>query len=571
LRLPSPSEGTRLRTSLERSLALLAVVAAVGVTYWRLFYGVDFTDESFYVVVPLRLVLGARPYVDDTDVQQLNAAILVYPFVRAYHAFVGLGGIVLFMRHLWFLFTLGVAASVFAAVRTLVGSSKALVIGSTVVLFAPFAIRNLSYNTLGSGLFTAGCLLSFLWVRRGRAFLAAVALALAAFAYLPLLVGVAIVCVAGYFFVGRSGRTRWVAASAVALGLPLAAMGVLALDAGVHTVVADYRHSATYFGQGGGPHKLVEIAAYEGRGWLFGPAVIAAFALLVVAWRSPRVPAVVPVAMLPLFALPAGPGYLGSLKYAAHLGWLAPPLLAFVHARPEARRLFLCVWVPALAGGLLTSYASTNGGTNFGLGFLPATIVSLVFLVWAAAGPAAAEQARFGLGGLAPLLVVVAGFALFQATSVYRDGPVSALTARVAHGPFAGLLTTSRKRAYLLGLERLLAGIPSRCRIVFFNDFPAGYLLTRAHSDANTAWIVTVAPRRVGPYHEDLLRYYRRVGFPDLAVVMDRIPYTVDSARVEHYAQNDPLLRMLRADRYRLVRSTAGYRIFSRRPPACTV
>jgi hypothetical protein len=513
--------------------------------------------------VPLRLVLGARPYVDETDVQQLNAAILVYPFVRAYHAVAGVGGIVLFMRHLWFLFTLGVAAAVFAAVRPLVGSRKALVIGSAVVLFAVFAIRDLSYNTLGSGLFTAGCLLAFLWVHRGRAFLAAVSLALAAFAYLPLLGAVAVVCVAGFRFVGRIGRARWVAASAVALGLPVAAMAVLADRAGVHTVVADYRNSAKSFGQGGGPHKLVEIAAYEGRGWLFGPAVLAAFALLVLAWRKPRVPAVVPVPMLPVLALPSGPAYVASLRYAAHLGWLGLPLFAFVHTRPEARRLFVCAWVPALAGGLLTSFSSTNGGTNFGLGFLPATIVSLIFLVWAAGRPSEAQHGGIGFSGLLPLLVVVAAFTLYQATSVYRDGPLSALTARIAHGPYAGLLTTSRKRAYLHGLQRALAPIPSRCRIVFFDDFPAGYLLTRAKPDANSAWIVTVARRRVLPYHDDLLRYYRRARFPDVAVVMARIPNSIDGTQVEHYVRSDPLLQMLGASRYRLVRSTADYRIWA--------
>ena len=32
--------------------AVAAAIAVVGITYWRSWYGVDLTDESFYVVLP---------------------------------------------------------------------------------------------------------------------------------------------------------------------------------------------------------------------------------------------------------------------------------------------------------------------------------------------------------------------------------------------------------------------------------------------------------------------------------------------------------------------------------------
>src|SRR5262249_47559117 len=58
LKRPSPSQ----------AFALGAALVVVGVTYWRSWYGVDLTDESFYVVLPYRFATGARPFVDETTV-----------------------------------------------------------------------------------------------------------------------------------------------------------------------------------------------------------------------------------------------------------------------------------------------------------------------------------------------------------------------------------------------------------------------------------------------------------------------------------------------------------------------
>ena len=83
---------------------------------------------------------------------------------------VGVDGVVLFVRHLQFLFSLLVAAAVFVALRSVLRSgSAALLAAVAAVAFVPFDIHSLSYNTLGSGLFTAGCLLASAHSRRSRA------------------------------------------------------------------------------------------------------------------------------------------------------------------------------------------------------------------------------------------------------------------------------------------------------------------------------------------------------------------------------------------------------------------
>ena len=86
----------RLGDLVKFAFTVLVAIAVIGLTYWRLYYGVDLTDESYYVAVPYRLVLGAHPFVDETGGADLPASFLIYPFIRAYYAVTGTTGIVLF-------------------------------------------------------------------------------------------------------------------------------------------------------------------------------------------------------------------------------------------------------------------------------------------------------------------------------------------------------------------------------------------------------------------------------------------------------------------------------------------
>jgi hypothetical protein len=557
----------RLSERLQVGLVSLAAAAAVGVAYWRLYYGVDFTDESFYVVVPYRLVLGARPFVDEVSVTQQTAAILLYPFVRAYYAVRGLTGIVLFVRQLYFVFSLGVAAAAWAAVRPLVGSRRAPLVAVAVLLFVPFDIHSLSYDTLGGGFFTAGTLLVFLGVaepdRRLTPALAAASHALAAFAYPPLLIAIAVVHAVAIGAASGPSRRRGAVFGIAAILVPVAALGALVTSAGIDTVSADYRHSATYLGQAGGPGKLVSIAAHEWhRVWLPAPLVVTVLMLVVVCGlaQAGRALAVV-LGLAPLLVLPPRPGfYAASLEFAAHLGWLAPPLLLLVRRRPRARPLFVIVWIPSLVAGLTTAYSSANGATNLGVGFFPAAVVALVYLVWAV------ELLARPLAWL-PLATAAAMLAAFG-LPVYRDGAIGTLVARVANGPYAGLLTTPRKRAFLQRLTNDLARVPASCGILFLDDFPAGYLLTRARPDTNSGWVASVARSRVVPYEVELLAYLRRTGLPNVIVLMRRIPYALPgSARRERYGRRDPIEQALRA--YVIGVSRLDYSIYERSSSTC--
>ena len=81
--------------------AVAVALVALALTWRRLFLGIDLSDEGFYVAVPYRMALGARPFIDEMSMLQ-TAEFFVYPFVKLYVWLTGgADGIVLFTRHLY--------------------------------------------------------------------------------------------------------------------------------------------------------------------------------------------------------------------------------------------------------------------------------------------------------------------------------------------------------------------------------------------------------------------------------------------------------------------------------------
>jgi hypothetical protein len=49
------------------AMALVVAVASLAFTWSRLFVGMDFKDESYYILVPWRSVLGDRPFAHEAN------------------------------------------------------------------------------------------------------------------------------------------------------------------------------------------------------------------------------------------------------------------------------------------------------------------------------------------------------------------------------------------------------------------------------------------------------------------------------------------------------------------------
>ena len=146
------------KSSVAIILTVLILLGAVGI---RIFFGVDFTDESLYVALPYRFILGDKPFADELSTTQ-TAGIIIKPALQLFCQIMGSSdGIVLFTRGLHYLLSVIVAALTYFIIRPYLKTSEALLTSLLPVMFIPFNIQSLSYNTLASLLLQACLFLSF--------------------------------------------------------------------------------------------------------------------------------------------------------------------------------------------------------------------------------------------------------------------------------------------------------------------------------------------------------------------------------------------------------------------------
>lgn len=534
---------------------LAALATLVGASYARVYFGVDFTDEAFYVAVPYRFANGARPLVDEALLVQQSAAILLYPFVKAYTAVAGTQGIVLFARHLHFVFVCAIWACVSTSLRiTLRGRYVAAAAGAIVVTFVPFGIPALSYNTFAEGFFAAGCFLAFVGLApdgRRRLWAAGVCIGLAVFAYPPIAIGALALLAGAWAALRRSGLR-----GAGALAAPVVALGCLALafflSAGPGRASELVHQSRLYGNQGGGFGKLATVATDVVAGF---PHKLVTCALLIAAavLRGRTRFAWIPLVVLPLAALPTDLRTSASANsFVTNLGLLALGLVVLERRRPEALRIFGLVWAPAAVAGFMTAISSSNGAINFAVGFLPGAIAALVLLAAAvrSSGAGGLPAAAGDMAAVLPLLGTLALTVLLQYAYVYRDAGIRSLDTRVSAGPYAGLYTTTGKRRFMTTLDADLrrASAP-QCSIVFYDTFPAGYLFGRGTSETNNTWFLH-ADRARAAYDRLLVDYLRGRGLPDVVVRLTSVPLAVGQSIALSYPAADPLERLFAAGRY---------------------
>jgi hypothetical protein len=212
---------------------------------------------------------------------------------------------------------------------------------------------------------------------------------------------------------------------------------------------------------------------------------------------------------------------------------------------------------------LTTAISSANGPIAVAIGFFPALIVTAVMI--------GLVLRRVSAADFAPAVVLLAVGVAIQYLSVYRDDGITNLTTPVGDGAYAGILTTSAKRDYLRTLERDLAAASGpECRILFYDTFPAGYLLGHGRPATNATWLLDVADDDEARYQQLLLDYYEEHGgLPDVAVRVDRIPLTASDASIQAYAEQEPLERVFAGPGYENAAVSEDYRITRARRSAC--
>jgi hypothetical protein len=567
------------RRSKMQVLILSACALAAFLTYVRLYFGVDLDDESFHIAVTYRYVLGARPFVDEVNLVDIGAGLLTYPFVAAYYHLIGLGGIVLFWRHLYFLFAAGVTAAVFFSLRTYVKNALiALPLSLLVLVFIPYNSGSLHYNTLGNGLFTAGCFLGFAYLQNRRPrylLLAGLTHGLAIFSYPTLAIPVAVYGIAFYFLSGRR-RSSVIAYSGVVAFFGMAWLAVLLNDGPANARAMLRLSRSVAEGRDHGIDRGLNVVKDAVTHFPLAPvAVVVLVGAMALYQRRPRL-SVGLLAMLPLFALPVRPSDLissdATVHYVANLGLLAVPLFFFLRRHDLSQRLMVGIWIPAFVAGWAISWSTFDGGGHQGLGFFPAAIVAtvlLILLVRAVSQHATAMRSALVAPSLVCLVPLAVLLGLQLSSASLHDRSPFRLHSRIENGPYAGLFTGPETKALLTALPRDLNHTTSaQCTILFYYGFPAGYLLTKRPPLTNTAFLSDrEVIKRI--YGSRLRKYYAtRHRLPDLAVRLTRLPYLPRGQ--PRYLPNDPIDALVLGSSYERVAATPAYGIYARRGGLCS-
>ncbi len=156
---PWTSLSSRLPVS-HSELALRTFFFVLLVLLYRIHFGIDFTDESFYVGMPLRFAEGAVPFRDEYYIQQ-TAAFALVPFTKMFLSYYGREGIVLFFRYLYVLMACSVSWATLTAFKPAIGNWRSLLLATIPLSAVLYSIPSMSYNTVGCLGFTLGLLLMF--------------------------------------------------------------------------------------------------------------------------------------------------------------------------------------------------------------------------------------------------------------------------------------------------------------------------------------------------------------------------------------------------------------------------
>jgi hypothetical protein len=208
----------------------------------------------------------------------------------------------------------------------------------------------------------------------------------------------------------------------------------------------------------------------------------------------------------------------------------------------------------------MTAYTSTNGYRNAFVGLLAAVPLAVALL----ASVAAAIPKRPAIGLWASVVLcatvgVIAVYAVFQ--GCYSDPRPAILDASIPSGPYAGMITTDQKAESWASLEREVQRLGlARRGVVFFDSFPAGYLLLPSPKAINSVWSGT-APT-TGAVVQDTagVNYFARTGAePDAGIRILRF-----DAKERVYPAGHPLTGYFSSPPYELSFSAPQFEIWVR-------
>lgn len=568
------------RIRMGQVLFALCFAAAAALALWKCPYGFGSTDDAFYLTIPHRLSLGDSLFTDEWHVSQMSGLFML-PFVWVFRTVTGsTDGIMLASRYAYVVFHSAATLLFYSRIRRQGLAAKAAAL--SYLIFTPFDVMAISYNTLSMDfILLSGTLLATAEKRR-HTVAAGVCLAAAALCcpYFAAAYFLYAACVGVRALARTLGRRRegsawsvldpsrllWLTAgiavvSAAFLAYVLAACGVDGVLSNLPYILSDPEHP-TVSPIGKLQYALKLVLACHPQFKL----AAAGFFILLLAMLADRKRGDHRAFYLSLscaFALAAFamfyPESAQTYYNAIMVPLIFPGFTAYVLCRDKPRSLFAGVFL----AGLIYAAAVTLGSNNYFYAIAMACAVtntaSFLFL-----GQLLREmrtqpdQVSYGLWlrrcAAAAAAVTVAALLLIQvrtkAKHCFYDSEPAELTCELKVGPARGIRTSERASVYYNDIINDLQ---------YYKTKPVGRLLIL---NERTWCCLAVDPMEYATFSawisgENQTALNRLDAY--FHVNPDKVPDYIYLSKTNKYEDSEAILTAARAQGYTLSESTFSW------------
>ena len=446
-------------------------LAAACFLFWKCPYGYGDIDEAFYLTVPYRLSQGDALLEEEWHLSQM-AGVLTLPFVAIYTAFKGTNGIILAMRYLCTFIQCVTAVFLYIRLKPM-NWAGAVVASLSFMLYIPFGIMALSYNSMGIMVLLISLVIVLTAQRRrplqyilsGLFFAAAVLccpyLLLVYLLYLAAVAVFALYCrkkalPKGCSILSISGAA-WFTLGA---GLAALVFAVFVLSRGSLTnifhalpsILNDPEHADTSLAW---KTKVFFTSILNANPW--SAYIYAAFALIAAVCFLDKKRAAhrsVYALLAALCTLALMYSHYSFNHYINHLMWSVNILalfLVFLSDDPSIRKLFFCLWIPGILYAFCLNLSSNQYFYAISSASAVSAVGSLMIIVLFTRDLIRSHPGflrRLAYGGTLCLLLAAQLFSqvsLRYQSVFWEDGGMDSLTAYISDGINAGIYTSPDK------------------------------------------------------------------------------------------------------------------------------
>lgn len=485
------------------------------IAYIRIYFGIDFTDESYYVGMSYLFKMGQSPFVDEILPHQTTALLLV-PFVHIFHFFSSENtGIMLYFRHIFFAFHCVFSYFIYVQFKKKFSIKTACLAALIFLLYTPFSIYLLNYNSVGSVFFAFVLyLMTFEQLNTKNIIFLSFCSGICTLTYPSF--SIPLFAVFAAYLINPKNITKNKIKLCISLLFFAFAFFIFISSFGIQNIQNFLEINSSVNIWGGGSDKLSHLLEqFMTRPWIYLLAIV--FSIVAMSRFIPwgNLVAYLVCANLLVYFYFSPKSFYTDLILPFFLVCASLCLSYVEWVDKELKKQAVFFFLVGLTSGLITAYTSANGLINFGIGAY-AALLFFIGLIYHLLEKRNLKYASlfFSIAIFTPLL----WYCFFIS---YRDTSPLRMRATISDpSPFWGITTWEGKKTLHDSLNTAIHNVldnykSDQSATVFFYDFPAGYLFTQIKARTNATWLMpfSTLPVKSQTYSD----YFTKKGLPTTA------------------------------------------------------